>query len=258
MNENPSLLVDLLKVLTPKLDLPRVVRMFVQSDNLPMIKPFLISVLDKNNSVVNSAYHDLLIEEEDYKSLRSSIENESNNRFNKLDLAERLEKHDLIFFRQIAATLYTKEKKFNRAISILKTDKLWPDLLRTVAISKSKKIAHELLDYFVETGNHECFVALLYTSYEFIANDYVMELSWLHNLSNFIKPYEISIAFENQKKLNEVYQDLQKRKEADRKQEEEPGVGQPLMLTNGPMSYQGTGATGIGYQPTGTGFGNAF
>ena len=40
MNENPSLLVDLLKVLTPKLDLPRVVRMFVQSDNLPMIKPF--------------------------------------------------------------------------------------------------------------------------------------------------------------------------------------------------------------------------
>ena len=24
------------------------------------------------------------------------------------------------------------------------------------------------------------------------------------------------------------------------------------MLTNGPMSYQGTGATGIGYQPTGT------
>ena len=69
----------------------------------------MISVLDKNNSVVNSAYHDLLIEEEDYKSLRSSIENESNNRFNKLDLAERLEKHDLIFFRQIAATLYTKE-----------------------------------------------------------------------------------------------------------------------------------------------------
>ena len=56
------------------------------------------------------------------------------------------------------------------------------------------------------------FVALLYTSYEFIANDYVMELSWLHNLSNFIKPYEISIAFENQKKLNEVYQDLHKEK----------------------------------------------
>ncbi|ODV81895.1 clathrin heavy chain [Suhomyces tanzawaensis NRRL Y-17324] len=249
LNENPSLLVDLLSVLTPKLDLPRVVRIFVKSDNLPMIKPFLISVLEKNNSVVNSAYHDLLIEEEDYKSLRSSIENESNNRFNKLDLAERLENHDLIFFRQISATLYTKEKKFNKAISILKNDKNWPGLIKTVAISKSTKLAHELLDYFVETGNHECFITLLYSSYEIISYDYVLELSWLHNLGNFIKPYEISIAYENQKKINEVYQDLKKRRDAEKREEDSPSVGQPLMITNG---------TGLGYQPTGAGFGNAF
>ena len=262
LNENPSLLVDLLSVLTPKLDLPRVVRMFIKSDNLPMIKPFLISVLDKNNSVVNSAYHDLLIEEEDYKSLRSSIEHESNNRFNKLDLAERLEKHDLIFFRQIAATLYAKEKKYNKAISILKADKLWSDLLKVVAISKSPKIARDILDYFVETGNHECFVALLYTSYEYISHDYVMEVSWLHNLSNFIKPYEISIAYENQKKLNELYVDLKKRQDAEKGDEESSKNGQaPLMLTNGPMSFQNTGllsAPSLGFQPTGTGFGNAF
>ncbi|KAK6458196.1 uncharacterized protein RJT20DRAFT_126152 [Scheffersomyces xylosifermentans] len=255
LNENPSLLVDLLSVLTPKLDLPRVVRIFVKSDNLPLIKPFLISVLEKNNSVVNSAYHDLLIEEEDYKSLRSSIENESNNRFNKLDLAERLENHDLIFFRQISATLYTKEKKFNKAISILKNDKLWPDLIKTVAISKSQKIAHETLDYFVETGNHECFVALLYTSYEYIAHDYVLELSWLHNLGNFIKPYEISVAYENQKRLNEVFEDFKKRKEAEKNGEDQPVIGQPLMITNGPL---GQSMTGLGYQPTGTGFGNGF
>ncbi|KAG7660847.1 CHC1 [[Candida] subhashii] len=261
LNENPALLVDLLSVLAPKLDLPRVVRMFVRSDNLPMIKPFLLSQLEKNNSVANSAYHDLLIEEKDYKSLRDAIENEASNRFNKLDLAERLENHDLIFFRQIAATLYTKERKFNKAISILKNDKLWSDLLRTVSISKSTKIAHELLDYFVETGNHECFVALLYVAYEFIEYDYVVELGWLHNLGNFIKPYEISILAENKSKLNEVWLDLKKRKEAERKQEEEPGMGgQPLMITNGQIgsagiSYQGTG---LGFQPTGTGFGNVF
>ncbi|KAK6460812.1 hypothetical protein DFJ63DRAFT_320950 [Scheffersomyces coipomensis] len=252
LNENPSLIVDLLSVLTPKLDLPRVVRIFVKSDNLPLIKPFLISVLEKNNSVVNTAYHDLLIEEEDYKSLRSSIENESNNRFNKLDLAERLENHDLIFFRQISATLYSKEKKYNKAISILKNDKLWGDLIRTVAISKSSKIAHDLLDYFVETGNHECFVALLYTSYEFISYDYVLEVSWLHNLGNFIKPYEISIASENQKRINEVYQEFKDRKNAEKEDEDKP-LGQPLMITNGPI-----GINGLGYQPTGAGFGNSF
>lgn len=247
MQENPSLLVDLLSVLTPKLDLPRVVRIFVKSDNLPMIKPFLISVLDKNNSVVNSAYHDLLIEEEDYKSLRSSIDNELNNRFNKLDLAERLENHELIFFRQISAALYTKEKKFVKAISILKNDKLWSDLLKTVAVSKSTKIAHELLDYFVETGNHECFIALLYTSYEYIASDYVSELSWLHNLGNFTKPYEISILYENQKKLDELHKDYLKR-QAEGAEESNGTAPTPLMITSG----------GLGYQATGTGFGNAF
>lgn len=251
--ENPTLLVDLLAVLTPKLDLPRVVRMFVKSDNLPLIKPFLISVLDKNNSVVNGAYHDLLIEEEDYKSLRSAIESDTSNRFNSLDLAERLENHSVIFFRQISATLYSKNKKYAKAISILKSDKLWADLIKTVTISKSTKVAHELLDYFVETGNHECFIALLYSSYDLVDYDYVLELSWLHNLGNFIKPYEISIVYENQKKLNEVYEDLQKRKQAEEK-DDEPAGGQPLMITGGPAQN----FTGLGYQPTGAGFGNAF
>lgn len=228
--------------------------MFVKSDNLPLIKPFLISVLDKNNSIVNGAYHDLLIEEEDHKSLRSAIESQTSNRFNSLDLAERLENHSLIFFRQISATLYTKNKKFAKAIQILKNDKLWADLIKTVAISKSTKLAHELLDYFVETGNHEGFVALLYSAYGLIEYDYVLELAWLHNLSDFIKPFEISITYENQRKLNEVHEDLEKRKAAN-KDDEEQTTGQPLMITNGPL---GMNNTGLGYQPTGAGFGNAF
>lgn len=251
--ENPTLLVDLLAVLTPKLDLPRLVRMFVKSDNLPLIKPFLISVLEKNNSVVNGAYHDLLIEDEDYKSLRSAIENESCNRFNSMDLAERLENHSLIFFRQISATLYTKHKKFNKAISILKNDKLWADLIKTVALSKSTKIAHEILDYFVETGNHECFVALLYVAYDLVEYDYVLEVSWLHNLATFIKPFEISYAYENDKKLKELYEDLQQRK-AKETDDSGPAIGQPLMITNGLMMGDRT----LGFQATGAGFGNAF
>ena len=246
LTENPLLLVDLMLVLVSKLDLPRVVRMFVKLDNLPLIKPFLILVLDKNNSVVNTAYHDLLIEEEDYKSLRASIENEANDRFNSLDLAERLENHDIIFFRSISATLYTKNKKYTKAISILKNDKLWSDLIKTAAASQLTKIAHELLRYFVETGNRECFVALLYCCYDTVEYHYVLELLWLNDLSNFIKPYEISVAFENQKKLDEVYADLQRRRDAEK--EEAPAPGQPLMITNGAMGFQATGA----------GFGNAF
>ncbi|GME80560.1 unnamed protein product [Ambrosiozyma monospora] len=257
VNLHPSLLTDLLAVLIPRLDLPRVVRIFQKSDNLPLIKPFLISVLEKNNSIVNQAYHDLLIEEEDYKSLRSVID--AHDKFDHIGLAERLEKHDLLFFRQIAAIIYRKEKKWNKAIALLKTDKLWSDAIESAALSENTKVATELLTYFVETGNKECFVATLYACYHLIPYDVVLELAWLHNLGDLIKPYEISIAKENQAKLNEVYADLKKREAKERENEvdQETGAGafgQRLLLTNGTGMNSSTAS--LGFQPTGAGFGN--
>ena len=38
------LLTDLLTVLSPRIDHTRVVRMFQRSDNVPLIKPYLIAV----------------------------------------------------------------------------------------------------------------------------------------------------------------------------------------------------------------------
>jgi len=70
----------------------RVVRMFEKSDNIPLIKPFLLNVQPQNNKVVNSAINDLLIEEEDYKTLRDSVENYDN--YDPVELAQRLEKHE--------------------------------------------------------------------------------------------------------------------------------------------------------------------
>lgn len=248
-NEHPTLLIDLLSVLTARLDLPRVVRIFQKSDNLPLIKPWLISVLEKNNSVVNQAYHDLLIEEEDYKSLRVTIE--SYDKFDQLSLAERLEKHELIFFRQIAAMIYRSNKKFSKAISIQKEDKLWADAIETAAMSQSVKVATELLTYFVETGNKESIVATLYACYSYIEYDVVMELSWLHGLDDLTKPYQLSVMKENQKKLDAVYKQFKAQEES--KGSEEGEVGQRLMITNGPA---GGAAPPLGFQSTGMGFGN--
>jgi hypothetical protein len=53
---------------------------------------------------VNDAYNDLLIEEEDYKTLRDSIDSFDN--FDNTGLAKRLEKHELLEFRRLAAHLY--------------------------------------------------------------------------------------------------------------------------------------------------------
>lgn len=234
VKEHPSLLIDLLSVLTPRLDIPRTVKLFTNSDNLPLIKPFLINVLPKNNSVVNAAYHDLMIEEENYLALQDAVN--SYDKFDQLGLAARLESHDLIFFREIAALLYRRNKKWSKSLNIFKEDKLWKNAIETAAISQDSKIVEDLLTYFVDTGNHEAFVALLYTAYHLISYDFVLELSWLNNLDDYIKPFEISIKQEQ----TDTIQGLSKKLAASATIENETRDGQPLMLMNSAMNSQST------------------
>ncbi len=53
---------------------------------------------------MNTAYNELLIDEEDYEALRDSIDKYDN--FDNISLAQKLEKHELLEFRRIAAHLY--------------------------------------------------------------------------------------------------------------------------------------------------------
>jgi clathrin heavy chain len=145
LEEQPTLLTDLLQALTPRIDVNRVVRMFVKSDNIPLIKPFLLSVQSQNKREVNNALNDLLIEEEDYKTLRDSVNNYDN--YDPVDLAQRLEKHDLVFFRQIAADIYRKNKRWEKSIALSKQDKLFKDAIETSAMSGKPEIIEELLRY---------------------------------------------------------------------------------------------------------------
>ena len=145
LEQHPSLLTDLLQALTPRIDVNRVVRMFHKSDNLPLIKPFLLNVQRQNKRIVNDAINDLLIEEEDYKTLRDSVENYDN--YDAVELASRLEKHDLVFFRQIAANIYRKNKRWEKSINLSKQDKLWKDAIETCAISAKSEVVEELLRY---------------------------------------------------------------------------------------------------------------
>lgn len=145
LQEQPLLLTDLLQVLTPRIDVNRVVRMFEKSDNIPLIKPFLLNVQGQNKKAVNNAINDLLIEEEDYKTLRDSVENYDN--YDPVDLAQRLEKHELVFFRQIAANIYRKNKRWEKSITLSKQDKLFKDAIETAAMSGKSDVVEELLRY---------------------------------------------------------------------------------------------------------------
>ena len=145
LQEQPLLITDLLQALIPRIDVNRVVRMFEKSDNIPIIKPFLLNVQPQNKRTVNNAINDLLSEEEDYKTLHDSVENYEN--YDPVELAQRLEQHELIFFRQIAANIYRKNKKWDKSIALSKQDKLFKDAIETAALSAKTEVVEELLRY---------------------------------------------------------------------------------------------------------------
>ncbi|KKA30068.1 hypothetical protein TD95_003579 [Thielaviopsis punctulata] len=261
MEQHPSLLTDLLQVLTPRIDVNRVVKMFQKSDDLPLIKPFLLNVQTQNKRIVNDAINDLLIEEEDYKTLRDSVENYDN--YDAVDLAGRLEKHDLIFFRQIAASIYRKNKRWEKSIALSKQDKLFKDAIETAAISGKTEIVQDLIRYFVDIGSRECYVGMLYACYDLLQPDFVLELSWRHGLNDFTMPYMINMLAQQTKELAALKADneARKAKEAENKTEETTGpiLGMNrLMITAGPTGGSPAAYGGVpanGFAPQATGFG---
>lgn len=73
LDQHPELLVDLLNVLSPRLDHARVVDMMRRAKQLPLVKDYLLAVQKNNLTEVNEALNGLLIEEEDFEGLQHSI-----------------------------------------------------------------------------------------------------------------------------------------------------------------------------------------
>ncbi|KAJ3982556.1 hypothetical protein F5890DRAFT_1529120 [Lentinula detonsa] len=257
LQEQPTLLTDLLTVLIPRIDHTRVVSMFRKMDHIPLIRSYLIAVQHLNIEAVNDAYNDLLIEEEDYKTLRDSIDSFDN--FNNVALAQRLEKHELLEFRRLAAHLYKKNKRWEESISLSKQDKLYKDAMITAATSATHEVAEELLGYFVDIGNKECFAAMLYVCFDLLSQDVVEELSWQHGLNDFYMPYKIQNSrtlVEKIHRLEKEVKEYSKKESAKEKAESEAPIINPglntLLLTNG---YVGQAPPMNGMAPAMTGYG---
>ncbi|KAI3480028.1 hypothetical protein L1887_57804 [Cichorium endivia] len=128
LEQHPLLLNDLLTVLAKRIDHGRVVRMFKKkdNDNVPLVRSYLMSVQHHNLEAVNDAYNDLLIEEEDYETLRSSIDGFDN--FDAISLAGRLE-----------STSCSSSVGWRRTYGCDERGR--------------EEVAEELLGYFVDIGN---------------------------------------------------------------------------------------------------------
>ncbi|XP_034827604.1 clathrin heavy chain isoform X2 [Maniola hyperantus] len=238
LDYKPLLLNDLLLVLAPRMDHTRAVAFFTKAGHLQLVKAYLRSVQSLNNKAVNEALNSLLIDEEDYQGLRTSIDAFDN--FDTIALAQQLEKHELTEFRRIAAYLYKGNNRWKQSVELCKKDALYADAMEYASESRQPEVAEELLDWFLERDNFECFSACLYQCYDLLKPDVVIELAWRHNIMDFAMPYLIQTVRELTTKVEKLEEADAKRSTEVAEQEAKPAmIMEPqLMLTAGPsMPY---------------------
>ncbi|XP_050552763.1 clathrin heavy chain [Spodoptera frugiperda] len=248
LDYKPLLLNDLLLVLAPRMDHTRAVTFFTKAGHLQLVKAYLRSVQSLNNKAVNEALNSLLIDEEDYQGLRTSIDAFDN--FDTIALAQQLEKHELTEFRRIAAYLYKGNNRWKQSVELCKKDALYADAMEYASESRSAEVAEELLNWFLERDNYECFSACLYQCYDLLKPDVVIELAWRHNIMDFAMPFLIQTVRELTTKVEKLEEADAKRSTESAEHEAKPAmIMEPqLMLTAGPsMPYAGVAAQASPY-----------
>jgi len=233
------LLNDLLLVLAPRLDHTRTVNFFTKTNHLQLVKPYLRSVQNLNNKAVNEALNGLLISEEDYQGLKTSIDAFDN--FDNIQLAQTLEKHELIEFRRIAAYLYKGNNRWGQSVQLCKKDNLFKDAMEYAAESKNAEVAEDLLEYFLEHKAYDCFAACLFQCYDLLHPDVILELAWKHNIMDFAMPYLIQVMREYTGKVDKLEEAENLRESEAKETEYKPVVleTQPQLMLTGPGGFPG-------------------
>merc|ERR1712039_1014211 len=160
--------------------------------------------------------NELYVEGEMFEDLRTSIEDFDN--IDQITLAQRLEKHELVEMRRIAALVYKKNKKYKQSIDLSKQDKMFKDTMDTAFESGSPELAESLLRYFVDNDMKECFAACLYTCYDLIRPDVGLELAWRKNMLDFAMPFLIQTLREYTSRIDALDKKTQKKEEAEQKE----------------------------------------
>ena len=68
--------------------------------------------------------------------------------------------------------------------------------------SREVEIAEELIAWFLEIGKKECFSSCLFTCYDLLRPDVILELAWRHHILDFAMPYIIQVLREYLTKVN--------------------------------------------------------
>eukprot|EP00300_Choanocystis_sp_HF-7_P043132 c9748_g1_i1.p1 GENE.c9748_g1_i1~~c9748_g1_i1.p1 ORF type:complete len:1691 (-),score=465.27 c9748_g1_i1:35-4882(-) len=266
--EHPMQLLDLLRATTARVDASRVVMLARKEGVLALIKPWLMEIQSINVAAVNDAVNGLFIAEDDFTGLRASIE--AHHEYDHVELALQCEKHPLLEFRRVAAHLYKMLERWDQSIALSKRDQLYGDAMATAAASKSQDLAHDLLRFFVEMGSAECFAAMLFTCYELLRPDVVLELAWRARITDAMMPYMIQFLREVSEKVAMLHKAESKRQESEAETAaasaemnvvnmmQAQAAAAPLALTYGPHGGGGGGMGMGGMNTMNMGAGNYY
>jgi len=247
ISTHPMKFTRLMEVVEALVDHSRVVNQLKRTGDyaVKLGQAYMKNVQKNNSSAINEALNELYIEDEDYESLRQSIDDFDN--FNMIGLATKLSTHELLEFRRIAAYVYRCNKKWVKSIELSKNDRMYKDAIDTANESADEEIIEKLLRFFCEKGEKECFGATLYTCYTHVSPDVALELGWLNGYQNFILPFFIQNLRQTHLRIAELEKRTAPPKEEDRTQDTiaatyggmsmNSGV---LMLENGGMGVPGS------------------
>lgn len=236
LSEHHTELNKLLQVLTPKLDHSRVVHVLKKAADdagLRLALPYLKDVQKNDITAINDAVHDILIDEEDYEGLQQSIDDFE--RFDAPELARRLERHDLLEFRRIAARLYKRLRRYEQSIELSKEDSMFKDAIDTAAASGSRDLAEALLRWFVEVkSDSEAFTACLYTCYGLVRPDVALEVAWRHRIIDNVMPFVLQTVRDFQERLDAIDERTKPEAKTERAAADAgmAGFGQAMLLAN--------------------------
>lgn len=90
------------------------------------------------------------------------------------------------------------------------------------AESKNSEVAEELVTWFLERGNYDCFAAALFQCYDLVHPDIVLELAWRHNIMDFAMPYLIQVTREYVAKVDKLEEAESKRLEEHKEEDIKP------------------------------------
>jgi clathrin heavy chain len=242
---HPMLFTRLMEVLEELVDHSRVVNQLKRTGDwaLQIGQAYMKSVQKADLSAVNEALNELYLEDEDYESLRKSIDKFKN--FNMIGLASKLATHELLEFRRISAYVYRCNSKWSQSIELSKNDRMWKDCIDTANESADAEIIENLLRFFCETSEKECFCATLYTCFSHVRPDVALELGWLNGYQHFIMPFLVQNMRQTFDRLKALEDRTKPPKEQDNVDEVAQTYGQLGGFNNGMLMLENGGGMGM-------------